>query len=55
LEVPLRVQELLEDLHDEGPQLDRLAGGLPVVRRVRRQRDVELARRASVSNLTAQI
>src|SRR5262245_22385786 len=43
LEVSVRVQELLEDLHDQGPQLDRLGSGLAVVLRVGRQRDVELA------------
>src|SRR5206468_11944071 len=48
LEIPIRVEELLEDLHDQRPRLDRLAGRLAVVRRVVGQRDVKLARDTSL-------
>jgi len=48
LEVPIRVQELLEDLHDHGSQLDRVACRLPVVGRARRERSVKLAGDASL-------
>src|SRR5262249_48469152 len=48
LELTVRLHEPLEHLHDQGPHVDRLAGGLAVIDRVGRQRGVKLARYPSL-------